>query len=123
MRTFLVVCVSLLVVCALAGCAAFSPPALELNISKELPEGQGNTDVQLVTRYELEQGGQLYLNKETGEWEINLNSATVNDTDTLMATLVNQMMQMMMFMATGMPPQGGNPPAPYNPPPQYPPTE
>jgi len=91
----------------LSGCAG---KGLKLEVHTTGPNNE-TKDVKVETDYQVENGFNLKRNTETGDYEIDLGSATTKDADPGMWMFMNTMLQMMQSVI--MP--GGPIPVPPNP--------
>jgi hypothetical protein len=96
----------------LAGCAG---KGLRLEVETEGGATQ-TKKVKLLTDYQIENGLHIKRNTETGDYEIELGSATTKDADPGLWMLMSQMLQMMQaVLMPGVPiiappaPAGGEP--------------
>ena len=91
-------CVAIIVL-ALAGCAG---KGLRVEVATEGPGANQSKSVKILTDYQIENGFFLRRNTETGEYEIELGSATTKDADAGVFMLISQMLEMMRsFMVPG----------------------
>jgi len=87
------------------GCAG---KGLKIEVETEGPGANQTKKVKIETDYQVENGFKLTRNTVTGDYEIDLGSATTKDADAGVFMLLSQMLEMMRsFMIPG-----GAPPAP-----------